>query len=239
LSPVVDDDDVTAALCVVSEQGYWGEECVEPLSALEAAGVEVDVATPGGGPPVVDERSADPAEVGEALAERVRAVDDRLSGHPEPAPLATVDATDYDAVVFPGGHGALWDVAADRHARQLLLRTVAGDAGVVLVVSHAVGLLAFTREADGSFLADGRSVTGVPTAWDRDVVDDADRLPDGRKLPYAVEHEVRAAGADWDSALDAAEAAGRRRPGDRARAVVGGPGRGDARRPAVIAATRS
>ena len=70
----------TTALFVVSEEGYWGEECVEPLTTLEEAGVDVTVATPTGAPPVVDERSADPENVGRETAERVREVDET---HPE------------------------------------------------------------------------------------------------------------------------------------------------------------
>jgi putative intracellular protease/amidase len=192
-----------SALFVVSEEGYWGEECIEPLTTLDAAGVDVTVATPTGGTPVVDERSVDPANVGEELAERVREVhesDDRLA---DPVQLTEVDAADYDAVVFPGGHGTEWDVNQDRHARALLRDAVETDGKKALVVCHAVGLLAFTRDADGDFLVAGRDVTGFPNAWEEGIVDDRDLMPDGRKLPYWVEDEVKAAGADWDAELDA------------------------------------
>ncbi|GAB7010400.1 type 1 glutamine amidotransferase domain-containing protein [Halorubrum trueperi] len=195
---------MTRALFVVSEEGYWAEECIEPLTTLESAEVDVTVATPSGSPPVVDERSLDPeAAGGEEAAAEFRDVD---AEHPElndPEPLATVDADGYDAVVFPGGHGTVWDVNQDRHARQLLLDAVAGDQGVALVVCHAVGILAFTREADGTPLVEGRSVTGFPNEWEEGIVDDEDVLPDGRKLPYWVEDEVVLAGADWDAELDA------------------------------------
>jgi putative intracellular protease/amidase len=196
---------VTSALFVVSEEGYWAEECVEPLTTLESAGVDVTVATPSGGEPVVDERSLDPEDVGE---ERVESFRETIDSHPEltdPIPLAEPDADEYDAVVFPGGHGTEWDVNQDRHARQLLVGTVDGDDGVALVVCHAVGILGFAREADGSWLVDGREVTGFPNEWEDGIVDDADRMPDGRKLPYYVEDEVEAAGGDWDAELDADE----------------------------------
>ncbi|WP_017343116.1 type 1 glutamine amidotransferase domain-containing protein [Halorubrum sp. T3] len=197
---------MTDALFVVSEEGYWAEECIEPLTTLEAEGVDVTVATPSGSPPVVDERSLDPeAAGGEERVAELREVDEE---HPElndPEPIATVDAADYDAVVFPGGHGTVWDVNQDRHARQLLLDAVAGDEGVALVVCHAVGILAFTREADGTPLVEGRAVTGFPNEWEADIVDDKDVMPDGRKLPYWVEDEVVLAGADFDAELDADE----------------------------------
>ena len=34
-------------------------------------------------------------------------------------------------------------------------------------------------------------------------MDDDDLMPDGRKLPYWVEDEVKAVGANWDAELDA------------------------------------
>jgi putative intracellular protease/amidase len=197
-----------SALFVVSEHGYWGEECVEPLTTLDEAGVDVTVATPTGDPPVVDERSVDPDNVGGETASQVREVhenDDRLN---DPERLARQSAADYDAVVFPGGHGTVWDVNQDRHARALLREIVAGDDGVALVVCHAVGLLAFTRQSaapagDAAYLAAGREVTGFPNEWEEGIVDDDELLPDGRKLPYWVEDEVRAVGAHWDADLDA------------------------------------
>ena len=192
------------ALFVVSEEGYWAEECIEPLTTLESDGVDVTVATPSGSPPVVDEGSLDPeAAGGEDRAAELREIDETHPALNDPEPIATVEADGYDAVVFPGGHGTVWDVNQDRHARQLLLNAVAGEEGVALVVCHAVGILAFTREADGTPLVEGRSVTGFPNAWEEGVVDDNDRLDDGRKLPYWVEDEVKLAGADWDAELDA------------------------------------
>jgi putative intracellular protease/amidase len=193
---------MTDALFVVSEHGYWGEECIEPLQALSEAGVDVTVATPTGDPPVVDERSVDPENVGEHTAKRVREADKSDPRLNDPEPIARVDADDYETVVFPGGHGTEWDINQDRHARTLLRETVEGEDGTALVVCHAVGILAFTRDSDGEFLVEGRSVTGFPNEWEEGIVDEDDLMPDGRKLPYWVEDEVRAAGADWDAELD-------------------------------------
>jgi len=192
---------MSSALFVVSEEGYWGEECIEPLLTLDSAGVDVTVATPTGNPPVVDERSVDPANVGEETAQRVREVHDTDERLNDPAQVTEVDAADFDAVVFPGGHGTEWDVNQDRHARALLRDAVEGD-GKALVVCHAVGILAFTRDSEGDFLAVDRDVTGFPNAWEEGIVDDRDLMPDGRKLPYWVEDEVKAVGANWDAELD-------------------------------------
>ena len=192
---------MTSALFVVSEEGYWGEECTEPLTTLSDAGVEITVATPSGDPPEVDARSVDLDQVGEETAERVREViesDDRLA---DPIPIAEANAT-YDTVVFPGGHGTEWDINQDRHARSLLAETIAnGD--TALVVCHAVGILGFTWGDSEGRIVKGKDVTGFPNEWEEGIVDEADRMPDGRKLPYWVEDEVKQAGGNWDAELDA------------------------------------
>ena len=194
---------MTRALFVVSEHGYWGEECIEPLTTLTDAGVEVTVATPSGSPPEIDERSLDPERVGgEDEAEELRRIhetDERLN---DPIPVAEADAADYDALVLPGGHGTEWDVNQDSHVRALLREQLAAGEKA-LVVCHAVGILAFAKGEDGEPLAAGRSVTGFPNAWEEGIVDENDCLPDGRKLPYWVEDEVSAAGATFDPELDA------------------------------------
>ena len=193
---------MTRALFVVSEEGYWGEECIEPLATLDEAGLDITVATLTGEPPVVDERSVDPDTVGEEISEMVLEYDNNDDRLANPKPIATVDAADYDAVVFPGGHGTAWDINTDRHARQLLADAVAGDDGVGLVVCHAVGLLGFTHTESGEYLVDGREVTGFPNEWEADIIDDNDLMGDGRKLPYLTEDEVIKAGGQWDAELD-------------------------------------
>jgi putative intracellular protease/amidase len=194
---------MTKALFVVSEEGYWGEECIEPLETLSDAGVEITVATPSGGPPELDETSADPDEVGEETAEHVREVhesDERLN---DPMPVARADGEAYDAVVFPGGHGTEWDVNQDSDARRLLREAVEGEDGKALVVCHAVGMLGFARDSQGAFIVNGREVTGFPNEWEEDIVDENDVMPDGRKLPYWVADEVEAAGGEFEPELDA------------------------------------
>ncbi len=196
---------MTTALFVVSEEGYWGEECVEPLTTLSDAGVEITVATPSGNPPEIDERSLDPDEVGEETAEWVREVhesDERLN---DPIPVATTDADEYDVVVFPGGHGTVWDINQDYHARQLLADAVGGENGKALVVCHTIALPAFAWAEDGGQLVEGRDVTGFPNEWEDEIVDENERMPSGRKLPYRVEDEVKAAGGNWNAELDADE----------------------------------
>lgn len=187
---------MTRALFVVSEAGCGGAGCTTPVTALADAGFDVTVATPSGAAPRLDEAAVGLSEMDAAVRE-IHRTDARLNNAIR---LGDVSAGQFDVVVFPGGHGALWDVNQDRAARRLLRETVGGEDGVALVAGHAAGILAFARDGDG-FLATGRRVTGYPNAWLAERLEDDRCLPDGRKLPYSPEDEVRAVGGEWDAAL--------------------------------------
>lgn len=72
-------------LTVLSEWGYWGEELVGPLEHFDAAGYQVDFATPTGKRPVALSSSMDPTYVdpplgkpvvSDQMAQKVKALDD-------------------------------------------------------------------------------------------------------------------------------------------------------------------
>jgi len=71
-------------LVLLSEWGYWGEELIAPLEVLDAAGYQVDFATPTGKRPVALPPSMDPTfvdpplgrpVVSDDMAEKVRRID--------------------------------------------------------------------------------------------------------------------------------------------------------------------
>ncbi len=72
-------------LTILSEYGYWGEELIGPLETLDAAGYQVDFATPTGKRPVALPPSMDPTfvdpplgrtVVSEEMAQKVKLLDD-------------------------------------------------------------------------------------------------------------------------------------------------------------------
>lgn len=62
-------------LCVVSEHGFWGQELLAPVDRLEAAGIEVDFASPTGALPLPDAGSLDSDYVDPPLGRPVTAPD--------------------------------------------------------------------------------------------------------------------------------------------------------------------
>lgn len=140
--------------------GFWAEELVVAHRDLTAAGHTITIATPGGRVPTVDpgslkaETVGDPDKVDE-LRGYLASIEQELNN---PVALNSVDASAYDAIVLPGGHGPMADLAFDATLGTIL--TAADDAGTLIApFCHGpAGLLSATR-ADGDFVFAGRRLT--------------------------------------------------------------------------------
>ncbi len=170
------------------------------MKTLRENGFDITVATPTGNRPIVDDSSLDPDEVGEDAAREFAAMNATDQDLRDPIPLTDAVDHDFDVVVFPGGHGTMFDINHDYHAQQILADAVQNQKA--LVICHAVGLLGFARDENGDFVVDGKNVTGFPNDWEDDTVNEQELLPNGFKLPYRVEDAVKAAGGGWDAELD-------------------------------------
>lgn len=159
--------------------GYWAEELLTPHRMLTAAGHTVTFATPGGVTPVVDAASAD-AEARQAI--------DAIPGLTSPLALESVDATAYDAVYYPGGHGPMQDLATDATSGALISATLDGGRPLA-AVCHGLAALLAARTADGRPLVAGRRITGFTDAEER-----LGGLAD--RAPFLLETRLREQGAE-------------------------------------------
>ena len=73
--------------------------------------------------------------------------------------LGNVQASDFDAVFYPGGHGPLWDLHNDKDSIALI-EDFAAAGKPVAAVCHAPAVLLQARAADGQPLVKGHQVTG-------------------------------------------------------------------------------
>lgn len=172
--------------------GIWAEELAVPYYALVDAGVAVELASPQGGPvpfdpaslqargsnpPPVERFLADPAaqaKVGASLA------------------IATVDAADFDAVFFPGGHGTMWDLPADAGVIRAV-ETAFAAGKIVAAVCHGPAGLVGARRPDGRPLVAGKRVSGFT---------DAEESAAGLAaiVPFALESRLRELGGIFEGA---------------------------------------
>ncbi|QKH38569.1 type 1 glutamine amidotransferase domain-containing protein [Achromobacter pestifer] len=173
--------------------GFWLEEFAAPYYAFVDAGARITLASPAGGQPPLDPKSDDPdAQTDDTR--RFRQDQDAQRQLAATLPLAQVQAADYDAVFYPGGHGPLWDLAEDPKSVSLI-ETMLAAGKPVAAVCHAPGVLRHAKTADGKPLVQGRQVTGFSNAEEAAV-----QLSD--VVPFLVEDELKQLGGLYSSGPD-------------------------------------
>uniref|UniRef100_UPI003743BAEA type 1 glutamine amidotransferase domain-containing protein n=1 Tax=Fulvivirga sediminis TaxID=2803949 RepID=UPI003743BAEA len=173
--------------------GFWIEEFAAPFYYLKDRGADITLASPKGGQPPIDPKSASPdfqtpdterfnqdKETQELLANTIK--------------LAEVDAADYDAVFYPGGHGPLWDLAKDLHSISLIESFYNHDKPVA-TVCHAPGVLRLAKKADLTPLVQGKKVTGFTNGEEEGV-----QLTN--VVPFLVEDMLKANGGIYSKSED-------------------------------------
>ncbi|MQY03788.1 dienelactone hydrolase family protein [Actinomadura macrotermitis] len=195
--------------------GFYVPEAAEPWAVFTDAGYEVDlVSVAGGRPPRDGEDPADPLQDRFLNDPRVAA---QLAGTPAPG---DVDSGRYDAVLFAGGHGTMWDFP-DNKGLAALARDVYERGGIVAAVCHGPAALVGLTLSDGSYLVDGRRVAAftngeeeavglagvVPFLLaDRLAAQGARHLPAPNFAPHVVEDGRLVTGQNPASARGVAEA---------------------------------
>lgn len=141
-----------------AKTGFWLEELAAPYYTLKDAGATITLASPKGGQPPLDPKSADES----AQTDDTRRFENDADAKAQLAAthrLAEVDIAGFDAVFYPGGHGPLWDLAGDATSRALIEGAIAAGKPVA-AVCHAPGVLRDVLDPDGQPLVKGKSVTG-------------------------------------------------------------------------------
>ncbi|HEY8143240.1 MAG TPA: type 1 glutamine amidotransferase domain-containing protein [Kofleriaceae bacterium] len=138
------------------QTGYYLPEVTHPYYALIDAGFDVDLASPRGGAAPMDPSSGDRKDPANARFLDTPADRDKTS---RTTRLADVAGSAYDAILFAGGHGTMWDFREDRDV-QRLAAAIHEKGGVVAAVCHGPAALVDVRLSSGEFLVAGKRVTG-------------------------------------------------------------------------------
>ena len=176
--------------------GFWLEEFAAPYYVFKDAGAEITLASPKGGQPPLDPKSAE-RDFQTAATERFNNDAEAQTALAQTVALRTVSADDYDAIFYPGGHGPLWDLAEDPDSISLI-EAMHAKGKPVAAVCHAPGVLRHARAGDGAPLVQGKGVTGFSNTEEAAV-----GLTE--VVPFLVEDELRKAGgkyckgADWQA----------------------------------------
>jgi len=173
--------------------GFWLEEFAAPYYALLDSGADITLASPKGGQPPIDPSSDAPGAQTDAT-KRFKADAAAQAVLANTVTLSNVNAADYAAVFYPGGHGPLWDLANDASSIALIEAfTAAGKP--VAAVCHAPSVLINAKAPNGDPLVKGKTVTGFSNSEEA-----AAQLTD--VVPFLLEDALSAKGGVYSKAAD-------------------------------------
>lgn len=171
------------------QPGFEQDELAQAWLAFRANGLDVDIASPQGGPVVADAYDADKpynaafnadTEATGKLAQTLR--------------LDPTMASQYGAIMVIGGKGAMFDLPFSQILQGLLVDLEA-KGGIVSAVCHGPAVFARMQRADGSSWATGRTLAGFT---------DEEEALFGKKwvkhFPFLLESELREKGAQFTEA---------------------------------------
>ncbi|POD17316.1 type 1 glutamine amidotransferase domain-containing protein [Pseudomonas syringae] len=173
--------------------GFWLEEFVAPYYAFKEAGADVTLVSPKGGQPPLDPKSDEPDAQTEDT-KRFSKDSDAQKALANTGLLSGVNAADFDAVFYPGGHGPLWDLAEDKHSIALIEAFAKADKPHAMVC-HAPGVLRHVKAADGQPLVKGRRVTGFTNS-------EEEAVGLTNVVPFLVEDTLKQLGGDYSKGDD-------------------------------------
>ena len=173
--------------------GFWIEEFTSPYYALKDAGAEITLASPKGGQPPIDPKSAEPANQTEATKrfDNDNGLQQLLANTKK---LSEIKADDFDAVFFPGGHGPLWDLTNDINSIKLIQNFWKAKKPVA-AVCHAPSVLLNVKDENGNPLVKGKNVTGFTNSEEEAV-----QLT--KVVPFLLEYELKNKGGNYSKKQD-------------------------------------
>lgn len=159
------------------ETGWWGEELFAPMEILEKAGHELELASPLGGKPTIDQASL--TEETDPQGKYKKMYEEGLADNTKK--LSDINPEDYDAVFIVGGHGAMFDLAKNETLHNII-NGVYDNGNIVSAVCHGPAPLIWTKRPNGKSIIDGLDVTGYPENVE----------PEGipALLPFSLEEEM-------------------------------------------------
>lgn len=171
--------------------GIWIEELAVPYYRFIDAGVEVTIASPRGGAAPIDPKSIKPQGENDPVVDRFLSDSVAQQRFAATLPLAEVEASAFDAVFLPGGHGTMWDLPVEASVQRAVDQAEAAGRVIAAVCHGPAGLVA-ARRTDGKPLVADRRVTAFTNT-------EEDAVGLSQVVPFALESRLRELGAQFVS----------------------------------------
>ena len=154
-----------------------------PYFVLADAGWAVEFASIEGGEVPVDPNSLDCSDVSN---NRFMNDPELLNEIAHTLAISELDAEEYDAIYFAGGHGAMWDLPHSS-TLALLVSDIYEQGGVVAAVCHGPAAFVNVTLSDGTALVEGKKLTSFTNTEEMQV--EADKI-----VPFALQSRLEEQG---------------------------------------------
>jgi len=176
--------------------GFWGAELTHPYYELTERGVEVTIASPTGGKVEMDSLS-DPRDPSEWSADDLITMGfvntpALMALLENTSKLAELDLAQYDAVMVAGGQSPMFTFRDNGDLANTLRHFYEAEKPTA-VYCHGVAAIVDLKLSDGSYLVEGKTVTGFANIEE----DFGDAFVGRQVMPFRVEDELRARGANY------------------------------------------
>jgi putative intracellular protease/amidase len=176
--------------------GFWGAELTHPYYELTERGVKVTIASPDGGKVEMDSLS-DPRDPSKWSAEDLITMGfvntpelmELLENTPK---LADLDLDDYDAIMVAGGQSPMFSFRENEDLKSAI-RSFYEAEKPTAIYCHGTAALVDLKLSDGSYLVEGKTVTGFANAEE----DFSDTFVGEKVMPWRVEDVLKERGANY------------------------------------------
>jgi putative intracellular protease/amidase len=176
--------------------GFWAEELTHPYYELTERGIEVTIASPDGGKVVFDQLS-DPRDPSKWSANDLVSMGfvntPELMSLLEATPkVADFDVEDFDALMIAGGLSPMWTFRGNEPLMTKIAEFYEAEKPVA-VYCHGTAALVDCKLSDGSYLVEGKTVTGFANIEE----DYSDAFVGQKVMPWRVEDAFKERGANY------------------------------------------
>jgi putative intracellular protease/amidase len=176
--------------------GFWGAELTHPYYELTERGVEVTIASPEGGKVEMDSLS-DPRDPSKWSAEDLITMGfvntPELLALLENTPkLSQLDLDEFDAIMVAGGQSPMFTFRDNEDLKRAIRRFYEAEKPTA-VYCHGTAALVDLELSDGSYLVDGKTVTGFANVEE----EFSDRFVGQQVMPWRVEDVLKQRGANY------------------------------------------
>lgn len=176
--------------------GFWGAELTHPYYELTERGVEVTIASPAGGKVEMDLLS-DPRDPSKWSAEDLITMGfvntpelvELLADTPR---LLDLDLAEFDAIMVAGGQSPMFTFRENEDLKAAIRHFYESEKPTA-VYCHGTAALVDLKLADGSYLVDGKTVTGFANVEE----EFSDTFVGQQVMPWRVEDVLNERGANY------------------------------------------